>query len=505
MRHKDSIFNLIFPHQLFEKSLLINNNCTIYLIEEYLFFKQYPFHKQKIAYHRASMKCYKKYLTSNGNDVTYIESTEKLSDIRILIAYLYESGCTEINYINTCDNWLEKRIKKHTNKFNIKLNRHQSPSFLNNQNDLSAFFNTTKKNFFQSTFYKQQRIKLGILIDEKKQPIGGQWSFDKENRKKYPKGKQVPHIKYPSSDEYYQEAVIYVDKHFDDNFGVLSDHPLYPHNFTSARKWLNTFLIERLDDFGPYEDAILQTDSILNHSVLSPMLNNGLLTPDDVIKSIVIHSQSQYVPINSQEGLIRQIIGWREFIRGVYLVKGSEERNRNFWGFNKKLPDAFYNGTTGITPFDDSIQKVLNTGYCHHIERLMILGNFMLLCECAPKAIYRWFMELFIDAYDWVMVPNVYGMSQFADGGLISTKPYISGSNYIIKMSNYKKGDWSDIWDALFWRFMNKQRKFFLKSPRLGFLVKTFDKMPIEKQKNHLNIAENFLIKLHRNNLKLKT
>ena len=500
MSHKDTIFNLIFPHQLFKKSVLIDNNCSTYLVEEYLFFKQFPFHKQKIAYHRASMKSYQNYLTVNGCEVTYIDSTAKLSDVRKLIANLFNLGCTEINYINTCDNWLEKRIKKEANRFKIKINRHQSPSFLNTQSDLSAFFKPTKRKFFQTTFYKQQRIKLGLLIDDKNQPIGGKWSFDNENRKKYPKGKNAPHIKHISSDKFYKEAVTYVEKHFDDNLGVLSDHPLYPHDFISAKQWLKTFLIERFDDFGSYEDAILQTESILNHSVLSPMLNNGLLTPFDVIKSIEIHCQSHCVPINSHEGLIRQIIGWREFIRGVYLVKGVEERNHNFWGFNKKIPTSFYNGTTGITPFDDSIKKVLKTGYCHHIERLMILGNFMLLCECAPNAIYRWFMELFIDAYDWVMVPNVYGMSQFADGGLMSTKPYISGSNYIIKMSNYKKEAWCDIWDALFWRFMNKQRDFFLKNPRLGMLIKNFDKMPIEKQQNLMFTAENYLTKLHENN-----
>jgi deoxyribodipyrimidine photolyase-related protein len=497
--HKDTIFNIIFPHQLFEKSALMNNHCSTYLVEEYLFFKQFLFHKQKIAYHRASMKSYQNYLTVNGCEVTYIDSTAMLSDVRKLIAHLNELGCIEINYINTCDDWLEKRIKKQAHKFKIKINRHQSPSFLNTQSDLSAFFNSTKKKFFQTTFYKQQRIKLGLLIDENNQPTGGKWTYDTENRKKYPKGKQVPLIKHPSTDEFYKEAVIYVDENFNDNLGTLSEHPLYPYDFKSAKKWLETFLLERFVEFGPYEDAILQTESILNHSVISPMLNNGLLTPADVIKSITEHSQKHSVLINSQEGLIRQIIGWREFIRGVYLVKGTEERNHNFWGFNQKIPLSFYTGTTGVTPFDDSIKKVLKTGYCHHIERLMILGNFMLLCECAPNAIYRWFMELFIDAYDWVMVPNVYGMSQFADGGLMSTKPYISGSNYIIKMSNYKKGDWCDIWDALFWRFMNKQRDFFLKNPRLGMLVKTFDKMPIEKQQKLINTAENYLLKLHKN------
>jgi deoxyribodipyrimidine photolyase-related protein len=142
---------------------------------------------------------------------------------------------------------------------------------------------------------------------------------------------------------------------------------------------------------------------------------------------------------------------------------------------------------------DITIKKVLETGYCHHIERLMVLGNFMLLCEFDPDEVYRWFMELFIDAYDWVMVPNVYGMSQFADGGLMATKPYVSGSNYLMKMSDYKKGEWQHVWDGLFWRFMHAHRDFFLQNPRLGMLVRSFDKMPGIKQKAHLNNAEQFL------------
>jgi deoxyribodipyrimidine photolyase-related protein len=168
-------------------------------------------------------------------------------------------------------------------------------------------------------------------------------------------------------------------------------------------------------------------------------------------------------------------------------------RNANFWGFERKIPASFYNGTTGIDPVDDTIKKVLKEGYCHHIERLMVLGNFMLLCEFHPTEVYRWFMELFVDAYDWVMVPNVYGMSQFADGGFFATKPYISGSNYILKMSNYKKGPWQSAWDGLFWRFMHVNRSFFLKNPRLGMLVRTYDKMTEEKRQTLQKNAEDFL------------
>jgi deoxyribodipyrimidine photolyase-related protein len=161
------------------------------------------------------------------------------------------------------------------------------------------------------------------------------------------------------------------------------------------------------------------------------------------------------------------------------------------------MPQSFYTAETGILPIDETIKKVLKDGYCHHIERLMVLGNFMLLCEIHPDAVYQWFMELFIDAYDWVMVPNVYGMSQFADGGLFATKPYISGSNYIMKMSNYPKGDWQEVWDALFWRFMHRQRTFFESNPRLGMLVRNLDRMDNNKLSHHLAVGDEFLKKIH--------
>jgi deoxyribodipyrimidine photolyase-related protein len=223
------------------------------------------------------------------------------------------------------------------------------------------------------------------------------------------------------------------------------------------------------------------------------MLNIGLINPQQIVKQTIAFSTKRNIPLNTLEGFIRQIIGWREFIRIVYEREGNKQRTTNFYNFKRKIPKSFWNGTTGIVPIDITIKKVLTTGYCHHIERLMVLGNFMLLCEFDPDEVYRWFMEMFIDAYDWVMVPNVYGMTQFADGGLMTTKPYISGSNYLMKMSDYEKGPWQEIWDGLFWRFMHEHRTFFLSNPRLGMLVHSFDKMDPVKQALHLNNASKFL------------
>jgi len=487
---------LVFPHQLFEDSPFIGSDTKVYLIEEYLFFKQYPFHKQKIAFHRASMKFYTGYLIKQGCEVEYVQSIDDISDVRKLLPYLHAQGVDQIEYIDPTDNWLQKRLDHGCQLHDIQAKVHDSDLFLNKKEDLKAFFRVDKKKYFQTTFYTDQRKKMNILMDANGKPQGGKWTFDAENRKKYPAKKTPPPIHYPDTDDYYEEAKKYVYEHFSDHLGELTEYPLYPTNYKSTKAWLQQFFDQRFMEFGTYEDAIVAESSILNHSVLTPMLNVGLITPKAIIDASLEYAAANDVPINSLEGFVRQIIGWREFIRGVYESRGSEERTTNFWNFDKKIPASFYDGTTGIPPIDQTIKKLLKTGYCHHIERLMVIGNFMMLCEFDPDEVYRWFMELFIDAYDWVMVTNVYGMSQFADGGLMATKPYISGSNYLIKMSNYKKGDWQATWDGLFWTFMDKHRDFFLSNPRLGMLVRMFDKMPQEKKETHLQHAAAYMSKL---------
>ncbi|GHC61898.1 cryptochrome/photolyase family protein [Ulvibacter litoralis] len=491
--------HLIFPHQLFQKSPLFETKVPVYIIEEYLFFKQYPFHKQKIAFHRATMKRYADFLRKDKKlEVYYIEAIEAISDIRKLIPYLKQQGVEHINYVDPTDDWLQKRLLQSTQENNITTTAYDSPLFLNTKKELGSFFRKDKKKYHQTNFYKEARKKRAILLDPEGNPRGGKWTYDDENRKKYPAKKSPPSIQFPDADSYYKEATTYVAAHFSDHLGSLTEISLYPTSFETTRIWLAQFFEKRFMEFGVYEDAIVAENSILNHSVLTPMLNVGLITPSEIIDACLHYAEENKVPINSTEGFIRQIIGWREFIRGVYEVRGREERTTNFWKFSNNIPASFYDGTTGIPPIDLTIKKVLQTGYCHHIERLMVLGNFMLLCEFDPDEVYRWFMELFIDSYDWVMVTNVYGMSQFADGGLIATKPYISGSNYLMKMSNYKKGDWQEVWDGLFWRFMHTHREFFLSNPRLGMLVRMFDKMPSEKQDKHLENGQNFIDSLAR-------
>lgn len=486
--------NLIFPHQLFAESPLINNGEEVYLLEEYLFFKQYLFHKQKLAFHRASMKCYQHFLEEKGIKVNYIESNHPLSDIRKFKEETKAKNITEINIIDPVDNWLEKRIK--TIAKNYKLNTFNSPLFISSKEDLTTFFRVDKKSFFQTTFYKQQRKKLNILLVDGKEPMGGKWTYDSENRKKYPIGKTPPTIHFPEATSFWTESVTYIEKHFKKNPGQLSKDPIYPINHKQGENWFVQFLEYRFFDFGIYEDSIVKQQSFLNHSILSPLLNVGLIVPNHVVTQSLSFAEKENIPINSTEGFIRQLIGWREFIRGMYECKGSYSRTKNFWGFDRKIPRSFYDASTGIEPIDETIKQVLKTGYCHHIERLMILGNFMLLCEFDPDEVYKWFMELFIDAYDWVMVPNVYGMSQFSDGGTFATKPYIGASNYINKMGNYPKGDWEEIWDGLFWRFIASHQDFFKSNPRTSMLYHTYTRMSEDKRAIHLKNAEEFLAKI---------
>lgn len=470
---------LIFPNQLFENSPLLDSADRIYLIEEFLFFKQYRFHKQKIAFHRATMKFYEEYLDRLGKEIIYINAYEERSDIRILLKDIPFHD--PILIYDPVDDWLKKRIITTLKKRNIDVEIFENPLFLNSRKDNATFFRADKKKFFQTSFYKLQRHKYNLLMDQEK-PLGGQWTFDVENRKPFPKNRIAPEVHFPDANAFYIEAFSYTDKYFSNHPGEMVQQPYYPCTFSDAKNWLNEFLKDRFEDFGTYEDAIVAQEIILHHSVLSPLMNVGLLTSAEIIQKTIYYIQNHEIPINSTEGFIRQIIGWREFIRGIYEVKGRFERTRNFWTLDRKMPSKFYDASTGIPPIDNSIMKVLKTGYCHHIERLMILGNFMLLCEIAPDEIYTWFMELFIDAYDWVMVPNVYGMSQFADGGLMSTKPYISSSNYILKMSNYSKGPWCEIWDAFYWNFINKNASFFMKNPRMKMQLRLYDKMALDKK-----------------------
>ena len=521
---------LVFPHQLFEHHPALQRERLVILVEDSLFFgdPSYPlrFHKHKLLLHFATMEHYAATLRTRGYAVRTVCYRRGLTFPRVAETEL--AGVREIHLCDVTDDVLQRRIVRAARTIGSTVHWYESPGFLSPQDWLQDQLTGHNRARDEAgprpprlqQFYIAQRRRMGILLAPESPnspgsrgepgPIGGRWSFDSQNRKPWPARTPPPPEPVARYDtaaaSLLAAAAKRVNREFARNPGT-TDSFWYPVTHQGARDGLHCFLQQRLPLFGPYEDAIASNGTVLYHSVLTPMLNIGLLTPQQVLDAL-----DQLHPLSSAaagrdstiptdllpgiEGFVRQVIGWREYIRGVYLYYGVRQRTGNFWRHQLPMPGSFYRGDTGILPLDTVIQRVLDRSYCHHIERLMILGNMMLLCEIEPDEVYRWFMELFVDAYDWVMVPNVYGMSQFADGGLLATKPYISGANYIRKMSDYPRGQWEETWTALFWRFLHRHRSYFAEQPRMGMLVRRLDREP-NQTAVHRERAERFLQRLH--------
>jgi deoxyribodipyrimidine photolyase-related protein len=451
---------LLLPNQLFNiniiKELEFNN---IILYEHPKFFEKYNYHKSKLVFHRATMSAYCDNLKQKKFKVTYIEYHEKF-DIN-----------NDIIMFDPVDFDISNEIKKYTKKHKLNLETLDSPLFIFTKSELNEYIKTTNKPYFNATFYKWARITKNILMNGKN-PIGGKWSFDTENRLPFEKSYKEKEIKFINN-SYIKSATNYVETHFPDNPGNINI--FLPITHLEAKKYYDVFLKERLQNFGSYEDAISSDVIIGYHSSISALLNIGLLEPLDIIEKAV--SKKSTIKIQSIEGFIRQILSWREYVRFLYINEHNKFNKMNFLNHNNRLKKVWYTGDTKIVPVDNVIKKTLDISYAHHIERLMIIGNFMLLMMIKPSDVLKWFLEIIsIDAYEWVMEPNVYGMSQHSVGQLMMNRPYFSSSNYIFKMSAYKKSDtydkiklgddeyeWYNIWDALYYNFIN-HHKTYLKS-----------------------------------------
>lgn len=479
---------LVFPHQCFEEWIRVEEG-EIWLCEDPLWYTQYPFHKKKLLHQRAAMQYLKRTLAEAGRPARYFDF-QSLSDEKAYANAFTTHQIQSIHYLDPADNWLEKKIQLAAKGRSLK--RFKSPAFMESREDVMDVLQEQKR-LQQSDFYRHMRHKHRILLDKEGKTLGGKWSHDENNRKKLPAGYLPPPIAMRESAEpELKEAKKWVDQFFPNNPGTIQNF-FYPITRKESEEWLERFLEERFLHFGTYEDALSKRHPFVHHSLLSPLLNLGLLRPTHVVHRILDFSQTHNIPLNDTEGLIRQIIGWREYVRGVYQLRGSKQRGTNFWQFNQPIPKVFYQGDSGLWPVDHVIGQLKETAYSHHIERLMVLGNIFLLCEVHPNSVYQWFMEMYMDAHDWVMVPNVYGMSQYASGGDMVTKPYISGSNYLLKMSDYPKGDWCATWDALFWRFIYLHKEVFIQNHRMAMMGRLAEKMAPEMMRKHIERAETFL------------
>ena len=478
--------NQLFNPSYFEK---FRNDHLFFICEDFQLCTYQKHHKHKILLFLSAMRSFADELKKKKFEVIYKSIEEKdfkESYVDKLFKEIEKENVKEISMFEVEDKFFEKQLLDNFKE--LKLNYIKSPMFLSSRDDFKTYLNQVKKPFM-ANFYKKQRVDHNILVDSNNKPVGGKWSFDDENRKKLPKEIDLPEKFTFKETKHTKDLKEIVEKTF-------SNHPGKTKSFWTCtnrkdtESYLDYFLDKKIENFGDYEDAVDQRDNILFHSALSPQINLGLLTPEEIISKIKSKTISK---INSHEGYIRQLIGWREFIRGIYQNFDEKLEKSNFFNHKKLMKETWYTATTGLVPLDYSINNALEYGWTHHIERLMILCNIMNLSEINPKEVYKWFMEMFIDSSDWVMSPNVYGMGLFSDGGIFATKPYICGSSYFLKMMHFKKGSWCDIMDGLYWRFIDKHKDFFLSNPRLSMMVRILEKMNEERKNKIFNAANEFI------------
>jgi len=476
---------LILPTQLFETNNYLKEMDRIIMIEDFLTNQ----HKQKLVLHRASMKYYYNKLKTKykNKKIEYIDYN-KINYSKLL------SGENEIYMFDPIDNPIIEKLSK------FKITILDTPAFIETRKDLEEYRNkfTNKKNYYHDrSFYRWMRKKLNLLIDPKGNPVGDKWSFDKENRNPFDKNYKEDKIKTYSND-YLKEAKEYVNKNFKNNFGNI-DKFYYPISYEETMEHLKEFIMKKFETFGKYQDAISKKVVFGSHSVLSPMLNIGLITPAIIINEVMNYYHHNPKNLVSVEAFIRQLIGWRSYTRFIYIYHGKEMMKMNYLNHKYKLPKSWYNGSNDnnnneITIINDMIEKAREYGYLHHIERLMVMGNFALLLQTDPNDIYEWFMICFVDAYEWVMVPNVYGMSQYSLTTMsMMTRPYISSSNYIKKMSDYKNEKWFNLWDALYWYFLMTHKETLNKIYALKAQINLIKRMDKEKIDNYVTTAKKIL------------
>ncbi len=485
---------IILGNQLFPiNDINDHKDSYFFMAEDYDLCTYEKHHKHKLILFLSSMRKYAFELQSKNFSLKYHKINKdnlKLTYEDKIQNFIKNKKISEIKMFEIEDKFFEKKIIKFCKTNQLKIKFLESPMFLNSRDNFKKYLSKVKKPFMAS-YYRQQRIEKNILI-ENNNPIGNKWSFDEENRKKLPNDLPIPNQLKFKDDDIVKEVKKIVNELFFHHPGNTNNYWLGSSR-KDALKTVELFIKDKINNFGDYEDSVKKNSPFLFHSTLSPYLNLGLITPKEIITKILNANKLKNIPINSLEGFVRQVIGWREFMRGIYQNYTDKLEKTNYFNHKRKLSDDWYKGTTGIDPIDDAINDLNRYGYAHHIVRLMHLSNVMTLSQLHPKEIYKWFMEMFVDSSDWVMSPNVYGMGTFSDGGIFSTKPYICGSNYIIKMSNYKKGNWSNIVDGLYWNFIHNNKEVLSKNPRMGMVMMSYRKLKEERKDYLLKIANEFI------------
>lgn len=396
-----------------------------------------------------------------------------------------------------------QEIKSWSDRFNIEVNIRDDDRFLCDINEF-ADWAEDRQQLRMEYFYREMRKKYSVLIEDNR-PVGGKWNYDTQNRKPITRDLFSPDTFRIKPDKITHQVLELVAERFADHFGDLQ-----PFHFAVTRKQavqaLHQFIDQRLSLFGDYQDAMTQQDNWLYHSHLSFYLNCGLLLPLECIEAAEQAYWDKKAPLNAVEGFIRQILGWREFIRGIYWLKMPEYQQHNFFNASRNLPEFYWHADTHMNCLHHCVTTTRREAYAHHIQRLMVLGNFALLAGIDPAQVNEWYLIVYADAFEWVELPNVTGMSLFADGGVFASKPYASSGAYINKMSDYchdchykvsvKHGAEACPFNYLYWDFLQRNRGKLQNNQRLGMIYQTLDKMHDNKKQTIQQDSERFLIKL---------
>ena len=482
---------------------------TIYFMAEMNQEAQHPTqHIQKIVAFFHAMRTFARQLETGGHRVIYqpisTHPEQSLSKRILALIELHHIACFE--YQLPDDYRLDKQLRELGDQLQsrgVEVNTADSEHFLTSRFELKQLFGD--KSLLMERFYRYMRKKHAILM-EGTNPLGGKWNFDHENRKAYD-GK-TPIID-PLTFNYDVTALVKeVDRSGLKTYGELNSQQFnWPKDCTDARRLLDYFCSHLLPHFGTYQDALYSNHSFLFHSRLSFAMNAKMITPKEVIaEAIQAKEKQQHISLAQLEGFVRQVLGWREFMRGVYWKEMPTYKQLNFFNHSRPLPEFYWSGKTKMKCVSHAVTQTKNEAYAHHIQRLMVTGNFGLLAEIDPDALDRWYLGVYADAIEWVEITNTRGMSQFADGGIIATKPYISSGNYIDKMSNYckqchfnpkeKTGEQACPFNALYWNFLVKKREVLASNQRMSMMYRILDKKSKEELSAHLERAEMLLTDL---------
>ena len=460
-------------------------------------------HKKKIAFLFSAMRHFAESLRADGWTVDYVRlddpgnsgsftgeverAIDRHQPARILVT---EPG--EWRVRSAMETWAAR--------FGLPVEILDDDRFLCSRADFAAWADG-RKQLRMEFFYRDMRRKTGLLM-EGDQPLGGKWNFDTENRKPAKGDLFMPRPQGFEPDALTSEVLDLIEAQFGDHFGDLRPF-WFAVTAAQAEAALEHFLEAALPCFGDFQDAMLEDERFLYHSVLSLYINAGLLDPLAVCRRVEAAYLAGGVPLNAAEGFIRQIIGWREYVRGIYWLKMPDYIERNFFGARRPLPDFYWTAETDMACLRAAITQTKEEAYAHHIQRLMVTGNFAMLAGVDPREVHEWYLMVYADAYEWVELPNTLGMSQFADGGLLGSKPYAASGNYINKMSDYcggcrydvkqKTGDEACPFNPLYWDFLVRNEAKLRGNPRLGQVYRTWDRMSDEKRAAYLESAAKFL------------